>query len=162
MNKTPIVRPVSWPNAVICVGILAVFVLIGWFFGRISGVIFGASGFLAISQILRRTIARHHRCGIRHCKRQEFQQAISEFEKSIKFFSDHEWIDRFRAITMLSTGMSYCEMGMVGLGFCYAQLGDGTSARKHYERCLRDYPNNGMAETALRMLEAGSGSPDAG
>lgn len=131
-------------------------------FDQTSGIFFGAICFLAISQILRRTIARHHRCGIRHCKRQEFQQAIPEFEKSIKFFSHHVSIDRFRAITMLSTGMSYREMGMVGLGFCYAQIGDGSSARKQYEQCLRDYPNNGMAETALRMLEAGAGLPDAG
>ena len=57
---------------------------------------------------------------------------------------------------MLSaSGMSYREMGMVSLGFCYAQLGDGLNARKNYEDCLRDYPNNGMADSALRMLDGG-------
>lgn len=60
-----------------------------------------------------------------------------------------------------SSGMSYREMGMVSLGFCYAQLGDGMSARRIYEDCIRYYPNNGMAESALRMLDAGAGSPNA-
>ena len=163
MTQTPIVRPVSWRNAAISVSILAVFVLVAWTLNRTSGVFWGAMTYVAMSQILRRAIPRHHRSAIRHCKRQEFQQAIPEFEKSIAFFSNNDWIDRFRAITMLSSaGMSYREMGMASLGFCYAQLGDGLNARQSYEQCLKDYPNNGMAESALRMLDAGAGSPSAG
>ena len=162
MTKTPIVRPISWINAAISVSILAAFVLVAWTFARTSGVFWGAIAYLAISQILRRTIPHHHRSAICHCKRQEFQQAITEFEKSIAFFSNNVWVDKYRAITMLSSsGMSYREMGMVSLGFCYAQLGDGMNARRTYEDCLRDYPNNGMAESALRMLDAGAGSPNA-
>jgi len=162
MTKTPIVRPISWINAAISVSILAAFVLVAWTFARTSGIFWGAIAYLALSQILRRTIPHHHRSAICHCKRQEFQQAITEFEKSIAFFSNNVWVDKYRAITMLSSsGMSYREMGMVSLGFCYAQLGDGMSARRIYEDCIRYYHNNGMAESALRMLDAGAGSPNA-
>ena len=138
MTKTPIVRPISWINAAISVSILAAFVLVAWTFARTSGIFWGAIAYLALSQILRRTIPHHHRSAICHCKRQEFQQAITEFEKSIAFFSNNVWVDKYRAITMLSSsGMSYREMGMVSLGFCYAQLGDGMSARRMYEDCIR-------------------------
>lgn len=157
MSKTPIVRPVSWLNAGITLGILAVFVLVGGALGRANGVFIGSIVYLALSQTLRRVIPRHHRKAIRHCKHEEFEKAIPEFEKSIVFFRDNEWVDKFRAITMLSAaGMCYREMAMTSIGFCYAQLGDGLNARRNYERCLQDFPNNGMAEAALRMLDAGA------
>jgi tetratricopeptide (TPR) repeat protein len=157
MSKTPIVRPFSWLNAGINIGVLALFVVVGLALNQIAGVFFGALAYVGLSQVLRRFIAGHHRKAIRHCKRQNYQQAIPEFEKSISFFTDNQWIDQFRAITMLSSaGMSYREMAMVSLGFCYAQLGDGAKARENYEQCLREYPSNGMAESALRMLDAGA------
>lgn len=157
MSKTPIVRPVSWLKAGITLGVLALFVFVGWTLSRTNGVFVGAVVYVVLSQVLRRLIASHHRKAIGHCKRQEFEQAIPEFKKSLAFFRGNEWVDRFRAITMLSAaGVSYREMAMVGLGFCYAQIGDGVNARRSYEQCLLDFPDNGMAEAALRMLNAGA------
>jgi tetratricopeptide (TPR) repeat protein len=157
MSKTPIVRPVSWLNAGITLGILAIFVFAGYALNRTNGVFFGAVIYLALSQLLRRVIPRNHRKAIRHCKRQEFEQAISEFHKSVAFFRDYEWIDRYRAVTMLSAaGMWYREMAMVSLGFCYAQIGDGPNARQHYEQCLQDFPDNEMVKSALQLMDAGA------
>ncbi len=157
MSKTPIVRPVSWLNAAATLGILAVFVLVGYVLNRTSGVFFGAVIYLALSQLLRRVIPRHHRNAIRHCKRREYELAIPEFQKSVAFFRDYEWIDRFRAVTMLSAaGMWYREMAITSLGFCYAQIGDGPNARKNYEQCLKEFPDNEMAKSALRLMDAGA------
>ena len=162
-TKTPVVGVVSWLNTAITLGVLAVFVLVGWSLGRTNGIFLGTLSYLVLSQTLRRVIARHHRKAIGHSKRHEFAQAITEFERSLDFFRANDWVDRFRAITMLSaSGMSYREMALCGLGFCYAQLGDGLNARRNYEDCLREFPDNGMAESALRLLDAGASSVNAG
>ena len=155
MSQTPIVRPVSWWNATINLGVLALFMLLGWCVDQRNGVIVGAAAYFLLSVFLRRIICRHHRNAIRFCKRQEFEQAIPEFQRSLKFFQDHPWLDEFRAITLLSaSGMCYREMAWVSLGFCYGQIGDGKNARLYYEQCLKQFPHNGMAESALRLMNA--------
>ena len=159
MSKTPIVRPVSWLNAVATLSISAVFILVGYALNRTSGVLVGVVIYLALSQLLRRMVPRHHRNAIRHCKRGEYELAIPEFQKSAAFFRDYEWIDRFRAVTMVSAaGMRYREMALTSLGFCYAQIGDGPNARQSYDQCLTEFPDNEMAQSALRLMDAGAGS----
>lgn len=155
MSKTPIVRPVCLLNALTNLAILALFVLAGWAIDHTNGIVIGAIVYLVVSQLLRLTICRSHRKAIRHCKRQQFELAIPDFEDSLAFFRENEWIDGYRAMTLLSaSGKCYREMAMVSLGFCHAQLGDGTSARRYYERCLEEFPHNGMAESALRLMNA--------
>ena len=163
MSKMQIVRPVSWLNAGVTLVILAVFVLVGYALNRTNGVLFGAIIYLALSQFLRRVIPRHHRNAIRHCKSAQYELAIPEFQKSVAFFRDYEWIDRFRAVTMLSAaGMWYREMALASLGFCYAQIGDGPNARQNYEQCLTEFPDNEMAKSALRLMDAGAERKGAG
>lgn len=160
MSKTPIVRPVSWLNAAINVSVLALFVLAGWAVWRSeTGVVVGALAYVVLSQTLRRTLCRHHRKAIGHVKRKEFEQAIPDFERSLAFFRQNEWIDRFRGVTLLSAaGMSYQEMALVSLGFCHSQIGDGASAWRYYEMCIAEFPDNGMAEAALRLMDAAAKS----
>ena len=158
MSKTPIVRPISWLSVGINLSILFMFVFVGYALDGIFGVILGSIIYLGISQVLARMIPRNHRKAIRHCRRKEFEQAIPEFHKSVVFFKNYHWIDRFRAVTLLSAaGMGYQEMALVSLGFCYAQIGDGANARQQYEQCLKDYPRNEMAKSALRLMDADSG-----
>ena len=157
MPKTPIIRPISWLNASITIGVLCSFVILGTAAGGTSGALLGTFVYLILAQIARRLLTKHHRRAIRYCKRQEFEKAIPEFENSLQFFSDHQWVDRYRALTIFSAAeMSYREMGLVSLGFCYAQVGDGESSRRFYEQCLREYPENGIAMSAVRLLDAGS------
>lgn len=131
--------------------------VVGYAFNKINGAFMGAIFYVALSQTLRRVVPRHHRKAIAYCKRKEYDRAIPEFQKSTKFFSDNQWIDEFRAITMLSeAGMLYREMGLISLGFCYAQIGDGENARLTYEQCLKEFPDSEMAKSALRLINAGA------
>lgn len=156
MSKTPIVRPVSKVNLAVTLSLLVIIVLVGYAFNRSYGVMFGAIIYLGLSQFLARTVPRHHRRAIRHCKNKEFESAISEFHKSIEFFERFSWVDQFRSVTMLSgSGMCYREMALVSLGFCYAQIGEVMSARQHYEQCMQEFPNNEMAKSAVRLMDAG-------
>ena len=142
-------------------GILAVFVFVGHSLHQTHGIMFGLVAYLMLALLQQQLIPRHHRKALRHCKRQEYDQAIPNYQKSVEFFRDHEWVDRFRAVTMMSAaGMSYREMGLIGLGFCYAQVGDGLNARRSYEQCLEEFPDNGMAIAALRLMDAAVSSTD--
>lgn len=155
MTRTPIVRPISWMNAAVNIAILGCFVFTGWSVNRQYGGIVGVSSYLLLSIVSRSILARHHRRAIRLCKRKQFDSAIPEFEKSLAYFRNHAWIDDWRAVTMLSaSGMCYREMALVSLGFCYGQVGDGVKARSYYEQALREYPESGMAESAIRLMDA--------
>jgi Flp pilus assembly protein TadD len=156
MSRTPIVRPIYWPNVIVNLLILGVFIGVGWLIDPRYGVAGGAAAYLAISILLRATITRHHRRGVALCRQQRFEQAISEFEKSLHFFQNHRWIDDWRAITLLAAGMPYREMALVSLGFCYGQIGNGVKARSYYEQALQEFPGNrnGMAQAALRLMDA--------
>ena len=52
--------------------------------------------------------------------------------------------------------MSYREMGLVSVAFCYAQMGDGDNSRLTYEKCLNEFPDNMIAKTSLNFLVAGA------
>lgn len=162
MTRTAIVRPVSWMNAAITIGILLICVGVGHLLVPDGGIVLGAVCYLVMSVVLRTVLCRHHRAAIRHCRRLEYAEAIPDFRRSVEFFGRHPWLDRFRAITLLSAArMSYREMGWVSLGFCYGQVGDGANARLCYHGCLAEYPGNEMAQAALRLMDAAAGQSPA-
>ena len=53
-----------------------------------------------------------------------------------------------------SSKMSYKEMALVNIAFCYGQLGEGEKAREYYNAALKENPNNGMAIAALKLLDS--------
>lgn len=83
-----------------------------------------------------------------------FAEAIPCFERSLEFFDRHPWLDRYRSVILLSvSAISYREMAMTNLGFCYSQLLDGTNARQWYERCIERFPESSIAQCSLNMLD---------
>ena len=88
-------------------------------------------------------------------KKHEYAGAIQFFEASYRFFTDNSWIDKYRYITLLSSSaMDYREMALCNIAFCYSQIGEGPKARAYYQQVLKTYPDNGLAQTALRMMES--------
>lgn len=154
MSPVPIVRPIVWRNALTNLAVLALFCTIGFFLNRQWGVVVGVILFWITSLSLRNILASHHRSAIRYCASKQWANAIEEYRKSIEFFSQYPWVDRYRAVTMLSSGLSYREMGFLGLGFCYGQIGKGDEAFSTYRQCLAEFPNSQMAATALRLMES--------
>lgn len=155
MSRTPLVRPISWPKALINLAIAVSFAFVGWLLYPKLGIPIGIFTYTVLSYVLRAVLTSHHKRGIALCKQKQFTEAIPEFERSLAFFRHHAWLDDYSAITMLSFGgMSYREMSLVSLAFCYGQLGDGTKSRTMYEQCLKEFPESGMAEAALRLMDA--------
>ena len=45
-------------------------------------------------------------------------------------------------------------MGLSNIAFCYSQIGNGQKATEYYQQSLNDFPDNGIAITALNMLNS--------
>jgi hypothetical protein len=119
----------------------------------------GAAAYLVLSFILRQTLSRHHRIGVRLMRLQRFEAAIPHFARSAEFFARHPGIDRFRAFTLLSASrMSYREMAMCNIAFGLSQLGRGSEAKIAYANVLNEYPDNSLATAAMRMIVAAESS----
>jgi len=117
--------------------------------------IWGAIVYLTWSWGSRLIVTREHRAGIRHVKAGRFAEAIPHFERSAALFQRNAWVDRYRAVVLLSpSNWGYREMGLANIAFCQGQLGNGKEAIALYESLLAEYPGSTLAETPLRMMRA--------
>lgn len=155
----PIVRKTNWlltiPNFIVMgLCILTCYLLFSARIGIFS-ISLGATIYLIYSFGSRALLTRDHRRGIRLIRQERYTEAIPAFERSADFFTRYRWLDRFRALTMLTPShYGYHEMALANIAFCYAQLGDVARAKAAYERVLRDYPNNELARAALNLIDA--------
>ncbi|MEI6582240.1 MAG: hypothetical protein WCO43_01505 [Chitinophagia bacterium] len=117
--------------------------------------LFGALTYSVLAISLRNFIAKNHRQGIKLVKQQKFAEAIPLFEKSVHFFTQHTWVDKYRFLTLLSASkLTYKEMGLCNIAFCYSQTNNGQKAKEYYELILKEFPNNGLASVCLRMINS--------
>ena len=156
MNSPPVVRQISWIAVLPQLTALACAVAIGVYLTQESdGIILGAIAYLIYSTGSRMVIARDHRRGMRLYRNRQFAAAIQAYEDSYEFFTRHPWIDRLRAVIMMSpSAISYREMALCNIAFCYSQLGNGEEAFRYYRRALDEFPNSGLAAAALQMMES--------
>jgi tetratricopeptide (TPR) repeat protein len=144
----------AWLALLPQLAIFALLVAIAHLLGAPEPLLAGAIAYLAASLILRATLARHHRRGIRLYRKERFAEAVPHFYQSYDFFTQHAWVDRWRAVTMLSPSrISYKEMALLNVAFCLAQSGERERAILEYKRVLAEFPNSRMAKSALRLLE---------
>ena len=50
--------------------------------------------------------------------------------------------------------MTYQEMSLANIAFCYGQNGNGKKSKEYYIRTLKEFPDNGLAKASLRMLNS--------
>ena len=88
-------------------------------------------------------------------KNGDFKEAISDFMKSYEFFDKNNWIDKYRFLTLLSSSkMSYKEMALNNIAFCFSQIGNGVKAKEFYEKTLKEFPESGLAKAGLNMMNS--------
>ena len=154
-SKAPIVQQIAWISLVPHLIVMGLLMLIWYQFNQTEYILFGALTYLIISLVLRRSIANEHRKGVIKVKVEDYDHAIAHFQNSYEFFKKNLWIDEYRFLTLLSSGrMSYREMALVNIAFCYGQLGNGNLSKEFYEKTLEEFPENGMAKAGLRMLNS--------
>jgi tetratricopeptide (TPR) repeat protein len=114
--------------------------------------------YLVISISLRRLLPAAHRRGIALFKKQDYEAAIPQFEKSYDFFSKHKWLDESRYLTLLTSSlMGYREMALLNIAFCYGQIGEGSKSKEYYQKTLAEFPDSEMAKASLKMIESAEG-----
>ena len=157
MSSAPIIKQIAWISIIphmVVMGLLTIF----WFQFEVENpLLYGAITYLIISFSLRTFISNDHRKGMDLVKKERFDEAIECFEKSFTFFKQNEWVDKYRYVTLLnSSRISFREMALNNIAFCYGQLGDGERARQYYERTLQEFPDSGIAKAGLRLLNSAS------
>lgn len=154
-SNVPTVRQIAWTSVISQILLIGIFIYIFHLLNIGDPFIFGALAYLILSFGLRYIFTAAHRKGINLVKQQKFGDAIPYFEKSVDYFSANSWMDKYRFLTLLSSSkMSYREMGLCNIAFCYSQTGNGLKAIEFYQQTLKDYPENGMAKAGLNMLNS--------
>lgn len=155
MNKVPTVRQINWLSIIPHLIIIGIIIFLWNIFYSKEAIFFGSITYLIISYVLRTQIPKNHRKGMKLVKSEKFKTAIPYFEKSYTFFKDNNWIDKYRFITLLSSSqMTYQEMALVNIAFCYGQIGNGEKAKEYYTQTLQVFPENGLARAGLKMLNS--------
>lgn len=117
--------------------------------------------FCVIALVLRITIPKSHRKGMKALKQNDFETAIANFKESVDYFTRNRWVDKYRVITVLSSSkMCFREMGLCNIAFCYSQTGQAEKAKALYEEILEEYPDNGIAYYALNSINTFSNKAD--
>ncbi|UZR97922.1 tetratricopeptide repeat protein [Chondrinema litorale] len=154
-SKAPIVKLPAWLSIIPQILFISLLFFLGRLIDEEQGTIYGLVVYFIIFFFLRNLIPKDHRKGMKQVKKGNFAEAIPHFENSYDFFTRNEWIDKYRVITMLSSGkMSYREMALNNIAYCYSQIGNGQQAKAYYERTLQEFPGSVLAESGLRMLES--------
>jgi tetratricopeptide (TPR) repeat protein len=152
-SNVPMIKQFAWTSIVPQLLLIGLLIYIYHLLDFDEPFIFGALTYSIIAFGLRNLIAKNHRQGIKLVKQQKFADAITYFEKSVDYFSTNSWVDKYRFLTLLSSSkMTYREMGLCNIAFCYGQTGNGLKAKEIYQQTLNEYPENGLAIAGLNML----------
>jgi tetratricopeptide (TPR) repeat protein len=154
-SNVPTIRQIAWLSVIPQVAVIGI-IIYGYHLANFSNpFIFGALTYSVFALILRNLIAKNHRQGMRLVKQQKFTEAIPFFEKSVDYFSKNTWVDNYRFLTLLSSSkMTYKEMGLCNIAFCYSQTGNGQRAIDYYKKALNENAENGLAIAGLKMLSS--------
>jgi tetratricopeptide (TPR) repeat protein len=156
-SKTPTVKQVAWISILPQMIVMGLLMFLWYHYNQQDFIIYGAGSYLVLSYILRTSIPKEHRNGMKKVKTENFESAIPNFERSYEFFQKHDWIDKFRFLVLLSSSrITYKEMALNNIAFCYGQIGQGDKSREFYKRTLKEYPDSGMAKAGLRLLNSTS------
>ncbi len=64
-------------------------------------------------------------------------------------------MDKLRFITLLSASrISYTEMALLNIAFCYSQLGDVVAMKLYYQKAAEEFQSSETAKQALRVISA--------
>ena len=106
--------------------------------------IFGGTTYITLAWVLRLTLQRHHRQGMKLMRRKEYGKAAEAFRNSHDFFAAHPWIDKYRFVTMFSSNaIPFQQMALNNLGICYLYMGEDAKALDAFQNLAAlncDYP----------------------
>ncbi len=154
-SNIPIVNQFAWVSFVLQIIVIIIIVSLMNLLKVENTVLWSSITYLLLSFILRTQIPKDQRKGIKLLSQGHFPEAIPYFQKSYDFFKKHNWLDKYRYLTLLSSSkMTYKEIALNNIAFCYGQTGDIEKSKEYYEKTLREFPDNSLAITALRFIQS--------
>lgn len=142
-KKIPIIRSTNYFYFIPQIGILCFIIYILYLLDVSHYLVLGASLYFLLSIYLKVLIPKWHRKGVFYLKKGELQGSILSFQRSYQYFQKNAWIDQYRALTLFSTShLSYSEMAIMNIIYCYEQLGDKKNALKYHKLLQQQFPNN--------------------
>jgi len=159
-SEARVVRKIAWHYTIPQLLIMLVLIILGWKilspqdFWR--GSVYGVVVYLVYSFGSRSIILKNHRRGIYLSKLGSYADAIDEFQLSYRFLSRHQWVDRYRCVTMLdSSAIPYREMALCNIAYSHVHLQEPAQALQYYRRALTEFPESELAKNGVLHLEAG-------
>lgn len=142
-RKIPVIRATNYFYYIPQIAILFFIILMLYYLNVTHYIILGVSLYFLLSIYLKVLIPKWHRKGVFYLKKGELKGAIHAFLKSYEYFQKNSWIDQYRAFTLFSTSqLSYSEMALMNIIYCYEQLGDKRNAQKYLKILRQQFPNN--------------------
>jgi tetratricopeptide (TPR) repeat protein len=142
-SKTPVIRHTNIFFYIPQIAILLALIFILKLFDIPHYLLMGISLYFLLSIYLKVLIPKWHRKGVYYLKKGELKDAIMCFQRSYNYFQKNAWIDQYRAFTLFSTSqISYAEMSLMNIIYCYEQLGDKQNAKKYHKILQEKFPNN--------------------
>lgn len=162
-SKIPLVNQIAWVALIPQILFLGLLMFIYYLLNVGNFVLLGAITYLVLSYVVRRLMLKSFFRGIKLLKKQEVEAAIPYFETCVGFFSRNSWLDKYRYLILLSSSkMTFREMSLCNIAFCYGQINKGQKSKELYEQILKEYPDNVIALTALKMIQSFSGGSSLG
>ncbi len=153
--KVPVTRQYNWPGVLYTIAFYLLILVIISPFANGSAYLPASIIYFLTTLLPQYILSKHHRNGMHFVRHRKFMDAIPHFEKSRDFFERHRWIDKYRLFIMGNvSAISYHEMALCNIGFCYGQAGHIKESKKYYEAALSQYPESGLATTALQFIRA--------
>lgn len=166
VRRHPIARHSwKWASVILTLAILVGLIVLAYMTlfpeNLTVAIIVGAAVYFAYSQISKRVLARHHFRGMRRLQQGRYDEALGAFEQYLAFIERHPWIDRYRALVMLTAEAYSCrESAMNNIIFCYGQMGQVVDMKAWLHKLIDEYPSNVFAVTTLSLIKAIESSVD--
>lgn len=141
---------IAWISLLPQTAVMALFVTAYYRLGIDVYVMAGCGTYFVLFKALQYFIAWDHRLGISLIRSGAFRSAIGHFEKSYRFFSKHRRLDDYRYLLILnSSKISYRELALHYIAYCYDQLGDTQQTTATCKRMLGEFPDNRLTGCTL-------------
>src|SRR6186713_1821549 len=99
-SSVPTIKQISWISVIPQISFMLILIFIYHKMNLKDPAFYGAITYLTISMSLRYLVPKSHREGLKLTKEHKFENAIPKFENSYKFFTQNNWIDKYRFITL--------------------------------------------------------------
>jgi tetratricopeptide (TPR) repeat protein len=108
-----------------------------WFQGKVYDLFMGIMVFLIIL-LLQQSIHRgSFRQGMKYLKKNQYDAAITSFQKSLKHFEQYPFLDKYRYVLLISPSEISCkEMALQNIVACYCFLNDKEKATFYYDSLI--------------------------